>query len=82
MVDGSTTTPLGTMQVKFTCGDCQFTHQFAVMPEFDFALLLELDFLRNSGIVVDYAVNQFWYRDHELQRYPDGTTNQSQSTCP
>ncbi|CAL8087458.1 unnamed protein product [Orchesella dallaii] len=69
LVDGSTATPHGRIQFTFRLGR-RFTHEFVLLPECDFTMLLGMDFLRNSGIIMDLELMQFWYKDTTpIQKY-------------
>lgn len=63
MVDGSLASPEGKMNYKFRLGNKSFNHTFIIMKECDFTMLLGMDFLRNSGMVLDLAVMQFWFKN-------------------
>lgn len=52
MLDGSETSPLGSLTLKATIGGRDFHHEFAVVPLHQ-SLLLGMDFLHGAGLMID-----------------------------
>jgi len=67
LADGSLRYPEGEMDFKFSIGKKQFTTRFALLPTCDFTMLLGMNFLRNSGMVIDFADLHFWFKDKPQQ---------------
>jgi len=53
MVDGTLINAAGTLKGSFTIGNKQFTHQFVVLPECDFAMILGMDFMKVAGMMMN-----------------------------
>ncbi|CAL8129503.1 unnamed protein product [Orchesella dallaii] len=76
LADGSTATPTGKVTFKFRLGTTTFTHIFVIMPNCDFAMLLGMDFLRNSGMIIDLAKMKFWFQNTpKPEKYKFQTTD-------
>lgn len=63
LADGTLRTPAGTLDYKFNLGGRSFTSRFALLPGCDFTMILGMNFLRNSGIIIDFATFKWWFKD-------------------
>lgn len=63
LANGECVMPEGKMDFKFKLGNRWFTHTFALLPGIEFTVILGLDFLRNSGITINFQHMKYWYFD-------------------
>jgi hypothetical protein len=50
-----------TVQLHFLLGTFSWTHQFKILQEGPFAIILGLDFLSHSQMVVDLAKREYYF---------------------